>query len=82
MAPSVLASAVIDLPRAFVEAARTVKDGRFEGLPMRYGLKSGVISFVWSPAVLGRVPAPVVDEVERTRERIISGELVVPRGNF
>ena len=82
LAPSVLASAVIDLPRAFVEAARTVKDGRFEGLPMRYGLKSGVISFVWSPAVLGRVPAPVVDEVERTRERIISGELVVPRGNF
>ncbi len=82
LAPSVLASAVIDLPRAFVEAARTVKEGRFAGLPIRYGLKSGVISFVWNPAVLGRVPAPVVDEVERTRERIISGELVVPRGNF
>jgi basic membrane lipoprotein Med (substrate-binding protein (PBP1-ABC) superfamily) len=82
LAPSVLASAVIDLPRAFVEAARTVKEGRFDGQPIRYGLKSGVISFVWNPALLGRVPAPVVDEVERTKERIISGELVVPRGNF
>ncbi len=82
LAPSVLASAVIDLPRAFVEAARTVKEGRFDGQPIRYGLASGVISFVWNPALLGRVPAPVVDEVERTRERIASGALVVPRGNF
>ena len=82
LAPSVLASAVIDLPRAFVEAARTVKEGRFDGQPIRYGLKSGVISFVWNPALLGRVPAPVVDEVERTKERIISGALVVPRGDF
>jgi basic membrane lipoprotein Med (substrate-binding protein (PBP1-ABC) superfamily) len=82
LAPSVLASAVIDLPRAFVEAARTVKEGRFDGQPIRYGLKSGVISFVWNPALLGRVPAPVVDEVERTQERIVSGQLVVPRGNF
>ena len=82
LAPSVLASAVIDLPRAFVEAARTVKEGRFDGQPIRYGLKSGVISFVWNPAHLGRVPAPVVDEVERTKQRIVSGEVVVPRGNF
>ena len=82
LAPSVLASAVIDLPRAFVEAARTVKEGRFDGQPIRYGLKSGVVSFAWNPALLGRVPAPVVDEVERTRERIVSGALVVPRGNF
>lgn len=82
LAPSVLASAVIDLPRAFVEAARTVREGRFAGQPIRYGLASGVIAFVWNPALLGRVPAPVVDEVERTREKIVSGALVVPRGNF
>jgi basic membrane lipoprotein Med (substrate-binding protein (PBP1-ABC) superfamily) len=82
LAPSVLASAVIDLPRAFVEAARMVKEGRFDGQPIRYGLASGVISFVWNPALLGRVPAPVVDEVERTKEKIVSGAVVVPRGNF
>lgn len=82
LAPSVLASAVIDLPRAFVEAARTVKEGRFDGQPIRYGLASGVVSFVWNPALLGRVPAPVVDEIERTKEKIVSGAVVVPRGNF
>ena len=82
LSPSVLASAVIDLPRAFLETARWAREGRFDGQPIRYGLASGVVSFVWNPAHLGRVPAPVIDEVERTRERIVTGALVVPRGDF
>lgn len=82
LAPSVLASAVIDMTRAYVEAARTVKEGRFDGKPIRYGLKSGVISFVLSPAAAGKVPAPVLDEVERAKKEIEAGTLVVPRGNF
>ena len=82
LSPAVLSSAVIDLPRAFVETARTVKAGAFKGAPVRYGLESGVISYVWNPALLGRVPQPVVDEVERTRRRIVAGEIVVPRGSF
>lgn len=82
VAPSVLASAVIDMPRAFVETARTVKDGRFEGKPVRYGLKSGVISFVPSPSQAGKIPAPVSDELARLKAKIEAGELVVPRGNF
>jgi basic membrane lipoprotein Med (substrate-binding protein (PBP1-ABC) superfamily) len=82
LAPSVLASAVIDMPKAFVETARRVKDGRFDGKPLRYGLASGVVSFVWSPAHVSKVPAPVIDEVQRTKEKIEAGSLVVPRGNF
>jgi basic membrane lipoprotein Med (substrate-binding protein (PBP1-ABC) superfamily) len=82
LAPSVLASAVIDMPRAFVETARRVKEGRFDSRPIRYGLKSGVISFVWNPLAVANVPAPVVDEVKATAAKIESGELVVPRGNF
>ena len=53
LAPSVLASAVIDMPRAFVETARRVKDGTFDGQPIRYGLKSRVVTFVWNPALVG-----------------------------
>jgi basic membrane protein A len=82
LAPSVLASAVIDMPRAFVATARRVKEGRFDGKPLRYGLASGVISFVWNPALVSKVPAPVIDEVQATRARIEAGTLVVPRGNF
>ncbi|HEX7581372.1 MAG TPA: BMP family protein [Thermoanaerobaculia bacterium] len=82
LSPSILASAVIDMSRAFVETARIVKEGRFDGKPIRYGLKSGVISFVWNPAALSRVPAPVVDEVASVKEKIEAGKVAVPRGNF
>ncbi len=82
LSPAVLASAVLDIPRAFVETARLVKEGRFNGKPLRYGLASGVVSFVFSPTAAGGVPAAVKEEVEATRGRIESGALVVPRGNF
>ncbi len=82
LSPTVLASAVIDMPRAFVETARLVKEGKFKGTAIRYGLKDGVINFVWNPALMGKVPAPVVDEIKDVRSRIESGTLVVPRGNF
>ena len=82
LSPAILASAVIDMTRAFVETARRVKDGRFDGTPLRYGLASGVVSFVWSPARKGTVPAAVLDEVARVEAEIISGARTVPRGNF
>lgn len=82
LSPAVLASAVIDMPRAFVETARRVKDGTFDGRPLRYGLSSGVISFVWNPAALASVPPAVVEEARSVEEKIRAGTLVVPRGNF
>ncbi len=80
LSPSILASAVIDMPRAFVETARRVKAGTFDGKPLRYGLASGVVSFVVSPSA--NVPGPVRDELKAAEEKIRSGALVVPRGNF
>ncbi len=82
LSPVVLASAVIDMPRAFVETARRVKEGRFDGTPLRYGLASGVISFVWSPTQKASVPPAVIDEVERVKGEIEAGTRNVPRGNF
>ena len=82
LSPAILASAVIDMPRAFVETARRVKEGRFDGTPLRYGLASGVISFVWSPSQKSSVPPAVVEEVSRVATEIASGARTVPRGNF
>ncbi len=80
LSPAVVASAVIDMPRAFVDVARRVKSGAFDGTPMREGLASGVVSFVISPTAT--VPPAVRDELRATEEKIRSGALVVPRGNF
>ena len=80
LSPAVLASAVIDMPRAFVETARRVKAGTFDGKALRYGLASGVISFVISPSA--DLAQPVRDELKAVEEKIRAGTLVVPRGNF
>ncbi len=83
MAPGVvLASAVLDIPAAFVEVARRVKEGRFEAAPIRLGMKEGIVSFVMNANLASRVPAPALQEIVETTARIRSGELQVPRGSF
>ncbi|MGH9441267.1 MAG: BMP family lipoprotein [Thermoanaerobaculia bacterium] len=79
---TVLASAVIDIPRAFLEVAREVRSGAFRPRSIRFGLRDGVISFVWNPRLSSRVPTEVTALVEETKRRIAAGALVVPRGNF
>jgi basic membrane lipoprotein Med (substrate-binding protein (PBP1-ABC) superfamily) len=83
MAPDVvIASATLDLPSAFVEVARRVREGRFEARPLRLGMKEGIVAFVWNPALRARVPEAVQRELAETEARIRAGELVVPRGDF
>jgi basic membrane lipoprotein Med (substrate-binding protein (PBP1-ABC) superfamily) len=83
MAPDVvIASATLDLPGAFVEVARRVKEERFRAEPLRLGTREGVVALVWNPALGERVPEAVRDEVAATLERIRAGALPVPRGDF
>jgi basic membrane lipoprotein Med (substrate-binding protein (PBP1-ABC) superfamily) len=83
MAPDVvIASATLDLPGAFVEVARRVRDGRFEARPVHLGMKEGVVAFAWNPALEARVPEAVRQELREAEARIRSGEQAVPRGDF
>jgi len=83
MAPGVvLASAVLDVPAAFVEVARQVKEGRFVAAPIRLGMAQGIVAFVPSPALASRIPEPVRSELAALEQRIRAGELQVPRGAF
>ncbi len=83
MAPNVvIASAVLDIPAAFVEVAKRVKDGAFEAKPLRLGMKEGIVSFVLNAQLSSRIPPAVMQELVQDMTRIRSGELQVPRGNF
>jgi basic membrane lipoprotein Med (substrate-binding protein (PBP1-ABC) superfamily) len=74
---TVLASAVIDIPRAFVDVAREVKDGKFVGRVVEEGLANGGVGFVWNPRLQERVPAPVQALVTETQAKIASGAVQV-----
>jgi basic membrane protein A len=78
----VLASAVIDIPRGFLQVAREVKEGHFEGKIERLGMKDGIVSLVLNPRLAPRIPAAVSARVDAARAAIIAGTLKVPTAEF
>jgi basic membrane lipoprotein Med (substrate-binding protein (PBP1-ABC) superfamily) len=83
MAPDVvLASATLDIPAAFVEVARRVRDGSFRAVPLRLGLADGIVALELNPKLADAIPAELRSELDSLEARIREGELVVPRGAF
>jgi basic membrane lipoprotein Med (substrate-binding protein (PBP1-ABC) superfamily) len=83
MAPeSVIASATLDIPSAFVEVARRVKEGRFVAEPLRLGMADQIVKLELNPRLEKYLPDALRSELDALRQRIVSGELVVPRGAF
>jgi basic membrane protein A len=83
MAPDVvIASAVLDVPSAFVLVARRVRDKTFRAEPLRLGMNDGTVSFVLNPALVSKIPESVRVELGELEEQIRAGSLVVPRGDF
>jgi basic membrane lipoprotein Med (substrate-binding protein (PBP1-ABC) superfamily) len=81
VAPEViLASAVLDIPQAFVTVARQVKEGAFKAQIERMGMKDGVVSLVINPKLQHHLSAELVQEIENTRQDILNDELAVPMG--
>ncbi len=83
IAPDViLASAVIDIPRAFVTVAKQVKEGTFVARIEKLGMKDGVVSLVYNPALGDRIPAAARARVDAAQRDILSGKLAVPSAEF
>jgi basic membrane lipoprotein Med (substrate-binding protein (PBP1-ABC) superfamily) len=83
VAPDViLASAVIDIPRAFVTVAKQVKDGTFVAQVEKLGMKDGVVSLVFNPALAERIPGEAKARIDSAQRDILSGKLVVPSAEF
>jgi basic membrane lipoprotein Med (substrate-binding protein (PBP1-ABC) superfamily) len=83
VAPTVvLASAVIDIPRAFLKEAEDVKAKRFQARIVKLGMADGVVTLEWNEALRDRVPADVRARVEAARRSILDGSLSVPSVEF
>jgi basic membrane lipoprotein Med (substrate-binding protein (PBP1-ABC) superfamily) len=79
---SIIASAVIDIPQAFVQIAREVREGHFVGRIERKGMKDGVVSFVLNPRLEPQIPAAARARLDKARADILAGTLKVPTAEF
>lgn len=83
IAPAVvIASAVIDIPSAFLRVAEDVKAGRFVAQIEKLGMKDGVISLAFNPRLQDRIPVDARAKIDDARKRILDGSLTVPTAEF
>ena len=83
LAPDVIvASAVLDVPAAFVRMATLVRNHKFEPQVQRLGMAEGIVSLAWNDKLKATLSPATVVEVARLEAEIRSGKLQVPRGEF
>jgi basic membrane lipoprotein Med (substrate-binding protein (PBP1-ABC) superfamily) len=83
MAPDVIvASAVLDVPGAFVKVAQRVKAKTFKPEVQWLGMKDNIVSLAWNDALKSQMKPETVAEVDKLQKQILDGTLVVPRGKF
>ena len=81
LAPDVVvASAVLDVPGAYLLMARTVKEGHFKPEIQHFGMNEGTVSLVWNPKLKSTISAATLAEVERLTGEIKSGKVKPPAG--
>lgn len=79
---AVVASAVIVAKPAFVDLARRVKEGKYQGEIALQGMSIGAIDFVIREDFQPKVPKEFMDKLAKTRKDIETGALVVPKDEF
>ena len=81
LAPDVIvASAVLDVPSAFVHVTKLVRDRQFQPRVLELGMKEGIVSLAWNEKLK---PSPAtVAEVERLEKSIRDGSLKVPTASL
>jgi basic membrane protein A len=78
-ASNVLSSAFLDIPKAFDDIAKSVKDGTFQGKPLMLGLKQGDVRLIDNPALANVIPASGKAKIQQAEQQISAGNLkVVP----
>jgi basic membrane lipoprotein Med (substrate-binding protein (PBP1-ABC) superfamily) len=81
LAPDVIvASAVLDVPGAFMRMATLVRDKKFVPEIQYLGINEKVVSIVWNERLKGTLSPQTVAEVERLEQGIRDGTVKVPRG--
>lgn len=74
-ADRVLGPAVIDLPHALLLVTREGKERQFISRIESFGIQSGVVSYVASPALAGKLPPGLAARVNAAADSLKAGSL-------
>jgi basic membrane lipoprotein Med (substrate-binding protein (PBP1-ABC) superfamily) len=81
LAPDVIvASAVVDVPSAYVETAKIVREGRFKPEIQHFGMNQGTVSVVWNEKLKTTMAPETLAAVEKVIADIRSGVVKPPAG--
>ena len=78
----IIGSATIVARPAFLEIAKMVKEGKFNGSVIQLGMDKGTIEFVLNDKLKAQLPPDISSTVESLKKDIASGKLVVPKDKF
>src|SRR5229473_1007500 len=83
LAPDVIvASAVLDVPGAFVYMATLVRDKKFSPKVYHLGMNENVVSLVWNNTLKSTISPATVTAVEKVEADIRGGRFQVPLGKL
>ena len=74
---TVLASAVTDIPRAFLDLATRIKAGSFHPRMIELGMRDGEVTVVYNPALLAKIPPSAMEAANSAAQEILAGKLDV-----
>lgn len=76
---AILASAVLDIPAAYLNVVKNVRDGKAKIEPQFLGLPEGIVWMAYNPKLQDKIPADIRKLADATVEKIRTRELKVPR---
>ena len=76
----ILASAVLSIPNAMLAVAKEIEADTFNADIRRLGMKEDVVYLAVNELLRDRINGEIWDEVEANRQKILTGELIVPKG--
>jgi basic membrane lipoprotein Med (substrate-binding protein (PBP1-ABC) superfamily) len=77
----ILASAPIYADKTFVAIAKEAKAGTLKPNDTPFGMKEGIVDFIWNPQMTSRIPLDLKAKIDETKKKITDGTFTVPQGS-
>jgi basic membrane protein A and related proteins len=74
---NIVASAVSEVPLAFLKIATEVKSRDFHPAMIEYGMRDGMVRVVYNPVLMAKIPAAALANANRVEADIMAGRLPV-----